>query len=89
MFPEHNRTRFCDYNDHDDAQRHMNDVILPVKKDSLLIADNYPACTLMFADIVVYTKWTSKHQPKETMLLLETVYGAFDNILPGSIMFSR
>jgi class 3 adenylate cyclase len=57
----------------------MNDVI-PVQKDSLLISDAYPACSLMFADIVGYTEWSSKHQPEDSMQLLETLYGSFDDI---------
>eukprot|EP00978_Attheya_sp_CCMP212_P004165 scaffold9028_cov61-Attheya_sp.AAC.1 len=50
MVPEHIRTRFYEYNDH--AQRHMNDKS-PYGKESLPIADMYPTCTLMFADIVL------------------------------------
>eukprot|EP00978_Attheya_sp_CCMP212_P030754 scaffold114229_cov55-Attheya_sp.AAC.1 len=77
MFPEHIRTRFYEYNDH--AQRNMNDKS-PYGKESLPIADIHQTCTLMFADIVGYTTWSSNHQPEEIMKLLETLYGTFDNI---------
>jgi class 3 adenylate cyclase len=77
MVPEHIRTRFYEYNDH--AQRHMHDTSLH-GKESLPIADIHPTCTLMFADIVGYTTWSSNRQPEEIMKLLETLYGTFDNI---------
>jgi class 3 adenylate cyclase len=78
ILPEHIRSRFYEYNKY--AESRMNDEIPNNYNPSLPIADTYPACTLMFADIVGYTEWSSKHQPAEIMQLLETLYGAFDNI---------
>jgi len=44
------------------------------------IADLYPHCTVYFADLAGFTKWSSARTPSEVFLLLETIYGAFDKI---------
>lgn len=42
------------------------------------IADLYQNCTVLFADIKGFTKWSSEREPVEVFRLLETLYGAFD-----------
>ncbi|CAB9501130.1 Receptor-type guanylate cyclase gcy [Seminavis robusta] len=44
------------------------------------IADLYPDCTVLFADIVGFTAWSSTRDPSQVFVLLETLYGAFDAI---------
>lgn len=44
------------------------------------IADEYLDCTVFFADLAGFTKWSSSRTPSEVFQLLETLYGAFDRI---------
>jgi Adenylate and Guanylate cyclase catalytic domain len=44
------------------------------------IAELYPDTTVLFADIVGFTAWSSVRQPAQVFHLLESVYGAFDAI---------
>jgi hypothetical protein len=44
------------------------------------IADLFPDCTVMFADIVGFTAWSSEREPPEVFTLLEFVYNSFDKI---------
>jgi class 3 adenylate cyclase len=42
------------------------------------IADLFPRATVLFADICGFTSWSSKREPSDVFLLLETLYGEFD-----------
>jgi class 3 adenylate cyclase len=42
------------------------------------IADLFPDCTVMFADMAGFTHWSSKRDPAQVFCLLQEVYGAFD-----------
>jgi class 3 adenylate cyclase len=44
------------------------------------IADLFPETTLMIADMVGFTAWSSVREPSQVFVLLETVYHAFDQI---------
>jgi class 3 adenylate cyclase len=44
------------------------------------IADYFPHTTVMFADISGFTAWSSTREPFQVFQLLETLYGAFDEI---------
>eukprot|EP00526_Cylindrotheca_closterium_P003678 CAMPEP_0113651902 /NCGR_PEP_ID=MMETSP0017_2-20120614/27686_1 /TAXON_ID=2856 /ORGANISM="Cylindrotheca closterium" /LENGTH=1286 /DNA_ID=CAMNT_0000564645 /DNA_START=247 /DNA_END=4110 /DNA_ORIENTATION=- /assembly_acc=CAM_ASM_000147 len=44
------------------------------------IADFFPEATVMFADLVGFTAWSSMREPTQVFTLLETVYNAFDEI---------
>jgi hypothetical protein len=44
------------------------------------IADLYTDTTILFADIVGFTAWSSTRPPVDVFRLLESVYGAFDEI---------
>lgn len=44
------------------------------------IADLFPDTTILFADIVGFTAWSSVREPTQVFILLETIYRAFDNI---------
>ena len=40
----------------------------------------FPNCTVLFADIVGFTAWSSVREPAQVFILLESVYHAFDRI---------
>ena len=44
------------------------------------IADLFPEATIMFGDIVGFTAWSSTREPCQVFTLLETLYGAFDQL---------
>lgn len=44
------------------------------------IADLFPRCTVLFADIAGFTAWSSTRSPEQVFLLLQSVYQAFDKI---------
>ena len=44
------------------------------------IADLFPECTIIFADIAGFTAWSSVREPTQVFILLETLYRAFDEI---------
>ncbi|CAB9502391.1 Receptor-type guanylate cyclase gcy [Seminavis robusta] len=48
--------------------------------DSNPIADLFPECTVLFADIVGFTAWSSMREPAQVFTLLETLYSAFDEL---------
>eukprot|EP00934_Nitzschia_sp_Nitz4_P009323 Nitzschia sp. Nitz4//scaffold136_size62208//4385//8376//NITZ4_006361-RA/size62208-augustus-gene-0.5-mRNA-1//-1//CDS//3329535597//9313//frame0 len=44
------------------------------------LADLFLECTVMFADIAGFTAWSSMREPSQVFTILETLYGAFDQI---------
>jgi class 3 adenylate cyclase len=44
------------------------------------IADLFPHTTVLFADIVGFTAWSSEREPEQVFTLLQTVYHAFDRL---------
>eukprot|EP00980_Cylindrotheca_fusiformis_P017959 scaffold5706_cov151-Cylindrotheca_fusiformis.AAC.5 len=44
------------------------------------LADLFPSVTVVFADLVGFTAWSSAREPHQVFILLETLYGAFDKI---------
>eukprot|EP00934_Nitzschia_sp_Nitz4_P001273 Nitzschia sp. Nitz4//scaffold289_size23394//2//2242//NITZ4_008474-RA/size23394-augustus-gene-0.42-mRNA-1//-1//CDS//3329545813//1273//frame0 len=48
--------------------------------DSQPIADLFPYCTVMFADISGFTAWSSTRDPPQVFMLLQNLYQAFDVI---------
>lgn len=44
------------------------------------IADYFPNATIIFADIVGFTAWSSTRDPTQVFQLLETIYHAFDDV---------
>ena len=61
---------------HDDVDQKNNGE----EPDSMPIADLFPHCTVIFADIAGFTAWSSVREPSQVFRLLENVYGAFDAI---------
>eukprot|EP00980_Cylindrotheca_fusiformis_P018236 scaffold5920_cov94-Cylindrotheca_fusiformis.AAC.1 len=44
------------------------------------LADLFPSVTVVFADLVGFTAWSSAREPHHVFILLETLYGAFDKL---------
>eukprot|EP00980_Cylindrotheca_fusiformis_P017442 scaffold5439_cov132-Cylindrotheca_fusiformis.AAC.1 len=49
-------------------------------KRSKPIADLFPSTTVMFADIVGFTAWSSMREPSQVFVLLESIYKEFDTL---------
>jgi class 3 adenylate cyclase len=47
---------------------------------SAAIANLHPDCSVLFADIAGFTKWSSTRSPTQVFELLETIWSAFDKI---------
>ncbi|CAB9513750.1 Receptor-type guanylate cyclase gcy [Seminavis robusta] len=52
----------------------------PMLQSSAPLADLYPNCTVLFADIAGFTSWSSEREPSQVFLLLEGLYSKFDMI---------
>lgn len=48
--------------------------------DNAALAQLYPEATVMFADLVGFTAWSSMRDPPQVFRLLETIYSSFDEI---------
>eukprot|EP00980_Cylindrotheca_fusiformis_P012654 scaffold3091_cov117-Cylindrotheca_fusiformis.AAC.6 len=48
--------------------------------ESAPMADLFPSVTVIFADLVGFTAWSSAREPHHVFILLETIYGAFDKL---------
>jgi class 3 adenylate cyclase len=59
----------------DDEQQAKNDILT-----SEPVADLYPNCTVLFADLKGFTQWSSNRAPTDVFKLLETLYMNFDSI---------
>eukprot|EP00934_Nitzschia_sp_Nitz4_P000279 Nitzschia sp. Nitz4//scaffold921_size634//25//552//NITZ4_009337-RA/size634-processed-gene-0.3-mRNA-1//1//CDS//3329560144//279//frame0 len=51
-----------------------------VMEESQPIADLFPYCTVLFADIAGFTAWSSTRDPSQVFTLLQNLYQAFDAI---------
>ena len=43
-----------------------------------IIADHFDQSSILFADMVGFTSWSSSREPHQVFLLLETIYHSFD-----------
>jgi class 3 adenylate cyclase len=91
LFPEAVRERLMAQQMDDAKSRNLKGFLASDKSDlttenkSMLfltkpIADLFPETTIIFADIVNFTAWSSVRDPSQVFVLLETVYNAFDDI---------
>jgi class 3 adenylate cyclase len=51
------------------------------------IADLYPNTTVLFADILGFTAWSSEREPEQVFTLLQTVYHGFDLLAKARSVF--
>jgi class 3 adenylate cyclase len=58
------------------AANNMDMTILQSKP----IADLFPNCTVLFADIAGFTAWSSEREPAQVFTLLQTIFHHFDSI---------
>ncbi|CAB9517166.1 Receptor-type guanylate cyclase gcy [Seminavis robusta] len=70
------RSEFNMFQDPDDDGRKTIEGVYLTKP----IAHRYDASTIMFADLAGFTAWSSSRSPEDVFTLLETLYGAFDEI---------
>jgi len=54
--------------------------LLNNNRDNRPIADLFPSATVLFADIVGFTAWSSTREPTQVFELLESLYKVFDTI---------
>lgn len=71
----HGRTRRATQDNEDDEL-----LIDPNSNMGKAIADLFPNTTILFADIVGFTAWSSQREPGEVFTLLQTLYQEFDSI---------
>jgi Adenylate and Guanylate cyclase catalytic domain len=76
-----NKARLKNFlNDGADSSNVRKDGKIGTTGGSKPIADLFTDCTVMFADIANFTAWSSVREPSQVFTLLETIYGAFDQI---------
>lgn len=87
LFPANVRERLMKAEQHDRAPRRgQSNRLKSFLKDSdddnglEPIADLFPNCTVLFADIVGFTAWSSSRDPSHVFVLLQAVYHEFDRI---------
>jgi class 3 adenylate cyclase len=56
-------------------------------KTSKPLADLFLETTIMFADICGFTSWSSAREPSQVFMLLESVYGSFDQLVKRRRVF--
>jgi class 3 adenylate cyclase len=96
LFPDNIRERLMgqpDTNTKNSSTYHLKSFLLDVgdskggngedgaRKASRPLADLFLETTVMFADICGFTAWSSAREPSLVFVLLEYVYGAFDQIV--------
>ena len=81
LFPENVRDRLAgQQGKHGEATKEKARTAAGKSYEDVPIADLFLESTVMFADIVGFTAWSSVREPAQVFTLLETLYGAFDVI---------
>lgn len=75
------KPKFPDMDEYDEAlgdesQGQLESMVTKEKRKKA-IADYFPNATIIFADIVGFTAWSSTRDPSQVFQLLETIYHAF------------
>lgn len=68
--PKHKLKRILDENSPVDDSEHGTDPI----------ADFFPNCSVLFADIAGFTAWSSEREPAQVFTLLENIYKVMDKV---------
>ncbi|KAL7576124.1 hypothetical protein ACA910_004788 [Epithemia clementina (nom. ined.)] len=86
LFPGHIRDKFIG-TQAPDQEKNFKNTLSRKNSDAFLnqpgsapIADLFLETTVLFADIVGFTAWSSVREPTQVFTLLESVYAAFDRI---------
>jgi hypothetical protein len=61
----------------DAASSEKSEDINPIGKP---IADLFPHCTVLFADIAGFTAWSSEREPEQVFALLQEIFSGFDRL---------
>jgi class 3 adenylate cyclase len=64
----------------ENSQAQLEGMIRQTTQKKKAIADYFPNTSIIFADIVGFTAWSSTRDPSQVFELLETIYHAFDEI---------
>ena len=72
----HHETPNYAMEEHESAEDEDNDLTLHATP----IADLFPNCTVLFADISGFTAWSSEREPEQVFTLLQTIFQAFDRL---------
>ena len=65
---------------HEDTSNTLKNVEGGEKDHHKPIADLFPHCTVLFADLSGFTAWSSEREPEQVFLLLQTIFQAFDHV---------
>jgi class 3 adenylate cyclase len=60
---------------------------LPMGSNDQPIADLFPECTVLFADIAGFTHWSSTREPVQVFCLLQEVYAVIDKVAKQYTVF--
>eukprot|EP00980_Cylindrotheca_fusiformis_P027887 scaffold22563_cov128-Cylindrotheca_fusiformis.AAC.4 len=71
-----------DNNEADDGPLGLDDTFYGKSSamGSAPLADLFPSVTVVFADLVGFTAWSSAREPHQVFILLEAIFGAFDRL---------
>eukprot|EP00934_Nitzschia_sp_Nitz4_P002211 Nitzschia sp. Nitz4//scaffold363_size14950//383//8108//NITZ4_008904-RA/size14950-snap-gene-0.0-mRNA-1//1//CDS//3329549257//2211//frame0 len=72
LFPKDVAERLMDVHRQETAQK------IQEVNEGKAIAELFPSATVMFADIVGFTAWSSEREPQQVFELLEEIYSSFD-----------
>ena len=88
LFPAEIKEQILKQQDEQKSPKNKNKSLTSVTNDSgsalfknaSPLAKEYPKATILFSDLVGFTKWSSTRTPEPVFKLLETFYAAFDAI---------
>ena len=84
LYPENIREHIINYdsNNPEKASKRGNAFLRSELKESAMVAQplasKYANCTVIFADLSGFTKWSSTREPEQVFQLLETLFKEFD-----------
>jgi class 3 adenylate cyclase len=78
LFPSSIREQIL--NQHEAAFGNNSGEDLPAINQKKPIAIYFPETTVLYADLVGFTSWSASRPPEHVFMLLETLYGRFDQI---------
>ena len=84
LAPPKMRLKFFLHEDTTNTENKFNPLASEVEEgnknqQSKPIADLFPQCTVLFADIAGFTAWSSEREPEQVFTLLQTIFQSFDH----------